>query len=745
MNSTDTTEPPDLMSCDREPIHIPGRIQPQGVLLAVDFKDFTVRQASENLHTITGSPTADLLGGPLAGVIGEEGVRHLSGRLRRLVSGERPECLETVRLGPSGQEKKYDLIAHRNNGKIILEFESIVTEEFPETHSALESLLGQLETAKTLAELSNQTAAEARRLTGFDRILVYLFDEEGNGTVLGEDRNENLPSYLGLRFPASDIPRQARELYRVSHVRIIPDVDYQAVGVLAERPFTEPLDLTHAILRSVSPVHLEYMRNMRTIASMSVSILRDGQLWGLISGHHATPRRIPFTIRRSCDLFAKAFALRLSALERTQELERRVEVRALFSKLLAVMAGRGDYVRGLLENAHELLSFVDAGGAAVVSESFCEVVGETPTKEQIRELANWLFAGGHTEVFHSESLATVFPPAGEFGSTASGLLAIGVSKLHAGYVMWFRPEVVRTVNWAGDPAKSMTPAPGGERISPRQSFEMWKETVRGKSLSWREAEVEAAIELRNAIVGVVLRKAEEMADLTAELTRSNSELESFSYSVSHDLRAPLRHVVGYAEMLKDSVSDRLTETDQRYIRTIIESSEFAGMLVDKLLAFSRMGRMEVVRTKVDLNKLVEEIRRQLIAPDSERRITWKIEPLPPVRGDQTMLRMAMQNLMENAVKYSRDREEAIIEITGHEEGKETIIAVRDNGIGFDMRYVDKLFGIFQRLHRVEEYEGTGIGLANVRRVISRHGGRTWAEAIVGQGAVFYFSLPRTTT
>jgi light-regulated signal transduction histidine kinase (bacteriophytochrome) len=265
--------------------------------------------------------------------------------------------------------------------------------------------------------------------------------------------------------------------------------------------------------------------------------------------------------------------------------------------------------------------------------------------------------------------------------------------------------------------------------------------VRLTSAPWAASEVEAAGELRNAIVGLVLRRAEEMAELNDELTRSNRELEAFSYSVSHDLRAPLRHVVGYAEMLRENAAERLNEQDERCIRTIIESSEFAGMLVDKLLAFSHLGRGDLQCVHVDMNQLVREVQRDVMHDAAGRQISWRIEPLPPADGDLMMLRMALRNLLENAIKYTRTRPETIIEVGSRREADENVYFVRDNGVGFDMQYVDKLFGVFQRLHRMEDYEGTGIGLANVRRVIGRHGGRTWAEGVEGSGAAFYFSLP----
>ena len=228
---------------------------------------------------------------------------------------------------------------------------------------------------------------------------------------------------------------------------------------------------------------------------------------------------------------------------------------------------------------------------------------------------------------------------------------------------------------------------------------------------------------------------------TEELDASNKELEAFSYSVSHDLRAPLRHVTGFANLLEQHAGPALDDQGRRYVNTITEAAARMATLIDDLLAFSRMGRASLTKRRVDLSQIVEDARAEVSTDINGRRVVWNVQPLAPVEADPALLRPVMVNLLSNAIKYTKTREEARIDIGTESRSGEVIVFVRDNGVGFDMAYAHKLFGVFQRLHRADEFSGTGIGLANVRRIVQRHGGRTWAEGAVDGGATFYFSLP----
>jgi light-regulated signal transduction histidine kinase (bacteriophytochrome) len=721
----------DLETCAREPIHRPGSIQPHGALLVLDPANLGVLQASRNASALLG--TAIELGAPLTGAAGA-----LGPYIRSWFDSEENFFQQITSIG----DRPMHAFAHRSDDVLILEFEMVPASEPRSMERLLPRLKGfaeKLSAAADLKALSAAAAGHIRDLTGFDRVLVYRFDAEWNGHVLGEDGNGVLPSYLGLRFPASDIPAQARQLYKLNRLRIIPDADYTPVPIEpAAHPLTgRPLDLSFAVLRSVSPIHLEYMRNMGTAASMSVSVIVNGELWGLVACHSREPHHVSLTVRDVCDLAAQAFATEIAARGRAGEAASRVELAGIQARLLARMTAAADWKTGLFAHEGDLLAQVNADGAAIISEEFTQTVGAVPEPAQIGAIVDWLESRGENELYASENLAAAMPDAAGFAELASGLLAVRISGLYPSWLLWFRPEVVRTVEWAGEPHKLVREQ---GRIHPRNSFASWKEQVRQHAAPWSRAEMAAANDLRAAIIGIVLRRAEELAKLSTELQRSNKELEAFSYSVSHDLRAPFRHVVGYSELLREREKG-LDETSRHYLGCIIDSAVAAGRLVDDLLNFSHIGRTSIAMRDLDMNKLVAEVRQSLALQVQDRNISWQIDPLPPAYGDPTLIRQVWYNLLENAVKYTRPRAEATITVTGSTAEREAAYRVEDNGVGFNMRYLDKLFGVFQRLQRAEDFEGTGIGLALARRIVERHGGRIWAEGEVDNGSSFYFALP----
>ncbi|UVW27622.1 ATP-binding protein [Massilia sp. H6] len=737
----------DLSACADEPIRTPGSIQPHGFLLTLaPAPDFTVLQASANLGHWTGLSVSDALGQPLAQVVGEATAARLASHLAAGKLAARPAYIGSVDVASGAH---VDVLAHAWDGLVILEFENVVREgaaDFRHLYPLIGDFLLNVNGLASIPVLSDLAARHVRAVTGYGRVVVYQFDPDGHGHVVAESKEDSYESYLGQHFPASDIPAQARALYLRSPIRVIQDANYTAAPLVPElNPATGARnDLSFAALRSVSPVHLQYMRNMGTLASMSVSLIVKGKLWGLISCHNATPRPVPVEERTACEQLGQILALCIESREDAAELQFRLEVRRIMVELLGHLTKGADFLENMESVFPELLRFGRAGGVAIVVDDRVLTYGDTPDETAIRALVAWLAMQGNAGVFHTDHLMGAWPAAAGMVRNASGLLALPISRIHQHYLLWFRPEVVQSIEWAGNPYQKEASTLNSvvQPLTPRQSFQSWRETIHGRSLPWHVAEVELTEEFRGALLGIALERAEQMAELAEELGRANKELEAFSYSVSHDLRAPLRHIVGFSDLLIESDGVEDPQRRQRFLKNIKESARLAGKLVDDLLSFSQMGRAALRPTRVDMNDLMAGCIDKLGTEMAGRKVDWHIEPLPVVCADPTFLNLAVFNLLSNAVKFTGAREQAVITITSEESSAETVFHIADNGAGFNMDYVHKLFGVFQRLHRMEDFQGTGIGLANVRRIIERHGGRVWAASVQGEGATFSFSIPK---
>lgn len=745
--------------CAREPIHIPGGIQPHGFLLSVD-DDGQVVQVSANISVLVGANVESVLGQALSAVIGERGAQLVHQALRDLDTEGIPLYAGSIVDPRGGMHAPLAIVVHRYDGTAIVELEPArdTSDVFGSMYPLVRTFINSLQNVEDSDALAVLAAREVHRITGYGRTMVYSFDDEGHGHVIAESLSPGYAGYLGQRFPASDIPAQARALYLRNRIRLIADADYVASPLVPPaHPATgRTTDLTYASLRSISPVHVQYMKNMGTWSSMSMSIVVRGRLWGLISCHHDTARVPPFEVRTACEHIAQVLSLQIEAKEDHAEADYRLELRRRQARLLASMANADDFIDAIAADPRDLLDLPGATGAAVVFEGRVVRMGDAPSTGVIERLVNW-FDTRTEDVFATDNLAEAWPEITDLSPATSGLLAVSLSRLFRNYVIWFRPEVVRTIRWAGDPrAKLSTLSPS---LSPRESFEVWTQTVRNRSAPWRLAEVEIAGEFRGALLNLVLRRAEELAQLALELGRVNRELEGFSYTVSHDLRAPLRHIVGYADLLREMEQAKLSDRGRHFVERIIAQARFGGKLVDDLLSFSQMGRAALRAQAIDLDDLLARVvadeTRELGDRQIDRRIEWEIGNLGMVNADPVLMVVVLRNLISNAIKFTGTRTGtdgqpvARISVTRTEgEGNlagQDVITVRDNGVGFDMKYADKLFGVFQRLHRFEEFPGTGIGLASVRRIIERHGGETWAEGELDRGATISFSLPREVT
>jgi len=512
----------ELTTCDREPIHIPGAILPFGAMLVLDGADFEVLQAAGDTEALLGRSIESLLGQSADRLFTTEQMKRLRG-LGAEANLVKPRHLLDPVLR-SRRDTPLDASAHRSDGALILEFEAAeIGDPFAsQPLAAVQFMVEGFGTAASLEELCQMATEAVRKVARYDRVMIYRFMDDESGWVIAESRDPRLAPFLDLHYPAADIPQQARALYLKSWLRLIARVDYEPSPLIpALNPRTgKPLDMSYAVLRDVSPIHREYLRNMGVDASMSISIIVDGKLWGLIACHHNSARQLPRHLRAVCELFGSFFSLQLAALQRSEQFEARLTSRKVLQELIVNLAEIDDYALGLTRQSPNLLDYIYGGdstpdgerrgGVVLRVNGAITVLGATPSIDQIDALSLWLTApmAEGEGVFATDRLGELWAPAREFATRGSGLLAISVSRDPSDLILWFRPELVETTSWVGAPDERKAHGADADSLSPRKSFDVWKRTVRGRALAWTPAERDAALDLRVALLQVVLRRIE---------------------------------------------------------------------------------------------------------------------------------------------------------------------------------------------------------------------------------------------
>ncbi|WP_066425758.1 ATP-binding protein [Anabaena sp. 4-3] len=734
-----------VTSLKEAPIHLYSEIQPHGVLLVLEEPDLKILQVSNNTWSIFGIKAEDILQKTLDDLLD-------SFQMERIKTGLLAGNIEFINPTKLWVRKKgddyivFDAVFHRNSeGFLVLELEPAITQEnipFLSFYHLAKASINELEKTANLRDFCQIIVQEVRKVTGFDRVMLYKFDDDGHGSVVAEEKIDSLESYLGLHYPESDIPTPARKLFISNSIRVIPDAHAEPVQIVPDNnPVSDrPIDLTNSILRSPASCHLEYLHNMGVGASLTISLIKDQKLWGLIACHHQTPKYVSYELRKACEFLGRVIFGEISAREETEDYDYRINLTHIQSLLVEYMSQEDNFVDGLIKHQPNLLDLTSAQGAAVCIGDNFTLIGETPKEEDLVYLVQWLKNNVEEEVFYTDSLAQVYPDGERFKNVASGLLAIPIS--HRNYVLWFRPEVIQTVNWGGDPHKAfeVSQSEGNVRLCPRKSFELWKETVRLTSLPWRAVEVKAALELRKAIVNIVLRQADELAQLAQDLERSNAELKKFAYVASHDLQEPLNQVANYVQLLEMRYEDELDEDAKEFINFAVEGVSLMQTLIDDVLAYSKVDTQAIAFQLTDVEKALERALSNLRQRIIETGATITHDPLPSVMAGSTQLMQLFQNLIANAIKF-RSEEPPRIHVGAERLEDEWLFSVKDNGIGIDPRFSDRIFVIFQRLHTRDEYQGTGMGLAICKKIIECHRGRIWVESQLGEGATFYFTIP----
>lgn len=723
----------DLENCAKEPIHIIGKTQEYGVVVVCDPLSLTITQAGANTGQFFSVSQQELVDQPLSKLLGEEQVSFFKDKL----AGKDTSLPLEVKV--SG--KDFLLLAHFSGINLILEFEPL--EEVRDSfffQKHLTRILNKLQASRSVSELCRSAAGLTKHIFGYDRVMIYKFDEEWNGEVVAERKEQEMESWLGLKYPATDIPSQSRALFLKHRVRMIADVHYQPQAIIPElSPLTQdPLDLSQVDLRAVSPIHIEYLANMEVGASMTSAIVVNGKLWGLIACHHRKAKFISFYQRESARFLAEMFSTKIALQESTNFINNTEASEKIRRQLVEQLRENEDLFKGLIKSEVKFTDLIKCSGGALFLNGQWSSDGIAPEKEKLKSLLHNFIAKKEGNIFYTRRLSEVFPEAASYKKMISGVLSLRLAENK--YMLWFRPEEVENVSWGGDPSEKAFYNEEKKRLSPRKSFDKWSEQVTGISEPWKDYDLSTVKALGENISHVLLaRQRNEIEALNEKLMEANQELELFSYGLSHDLRAPVRGIEGYLQIIEEDHGEGLNEEGQKLVRMAKDLTAKMNELIDDILSYSSISKLDgLQKQEIPVQKLVDEILEMVNVKTNYPKTKIRVqEDLMKMEGDRRMLYQLWSNLINNALKYSSQKEHPEVKIGTTVKNGTEVFYVSDNGIGIEEKHHGQIFETFNRVAGTA-FKGSGIGLAIVKKIIDKHLGEVWVESTPHEGSTFYF-------
>lgn len=737
-----------LAQCDREPVNTPGAVQPFGILLTVEPSTLAICNASENTAQLWNTPATELVEQSLADVFDASDLA----RLRDYVSGANLEDLSplAVRLRRDGTASEWLVRAHRHVGLVFLECEAAAAvrrdEDGTDFHDRVRDAIRSLQAARSVRDLCNRAVRQVRQITGFDRVMVYRFDADWHGEVIAEECASGVDAYLGHHFPAADIPAPARAIFERNWLRMIPEVDYEPAAIHpATHPASrEPLDLGKTLMRSVSPIHLEYLRNLQVKASLTVSLLDQGRLWGLIACHHMSPLHVDLDNRAAAELVGRMVSAQLHVKQAAEESAARARLEHEAGAVLAKLEREADIGQALAREAGPLRDMLRAGGVAVRYDGAWRVTGSVPPRARLDGLLAWLSSTADGPVFHTERLSHRFEEAAEYKEQASGVLAAFISRSEGNCVLWFRPEVDMTLTWAGQPQKAVRQEGGVERLRPRTSFAAWKEQVSGTALPWTGVEVAAAERLRIGMLAIALDE-EHARERTArrQAERLSREKDEMVMMVSHDLKTPLNVISLCLEFVRQA-----HPSEEPPVQRMLERGERAvgmmTMLITNILDVAKVeaGTLHLDMKPEDLTALVRDVVDVTMPLAAQKGVQLTVQVpdrLPQVCCERFRIVQVLNNLMSNGLKFTPAGGQVAVEVG--ELDREVMISVTDTGTGIAGDHLARIFDRFWQRDD-ETRRGTGLGLWIAKEIVDMHGGAISAASEPGKGSRFSFTLKK---
>lgn len=733
----------DLSNCDKEPIHIIGRIQPHGFLMVIDSHTFLIEQVSENMRDFVPEiPSQQWLGSSIFNLLPEGSKDWFENDF--LING-----YDIIELN----QQKYYGFNHRSAEKIIVECEPYLDPSANEKLKQLEKLSilnGQLNQLDDPVKMGNLVAREIQEYLDYDRVNVIRFDRNWNSEVIGESLKGDSEAFIGHRFPASDIPTPARNLLLRKTIRQIPDVETKAVDIIPYiNPSTgAPTNILKSELRNPSEIHLEYLRNMDVRSTISFSIIAKGKLWGLISCHNNKPIFINAWKRRMAFLMTQSLASEITSNQKSADLQSLKHLTQQRLSLVEALEKHHNLTAGLGQEKLNLLFGNEGNGAAILLNHKFYSYGPTPSEEEIKNIVDWLVNHNNQKIFCTRSLWKVFPEASKYKEVACGLLALEISKYNHDYLLFFKPEIPKIRIWAGNPEKPELE--DGNYIHPRKSFEKWEEIVRGKSQKWNKNELDVVKTFVKDLTALQLRdQAESLKELNSQLEKSaqrfevkNNQLEDFSLIIAHNLRAPMNNILLLHEYYQNQATEANAQLLLQKVPTIVENMITTMSDLNKIIANRLEDELpyETVGLADLIDKEWENLQTEEIQPLGAR-LTYDLQ-VPYVVLPKMYADSILHNLISNAIKYRSESRQPQVKIKSWEEVEQVFLSVSDNGLGMDLNAVGhKLFGLYKTFHYHKQAKGLGLYLTKMQ--IEALGGKISVQSEPEKGTTFIVSFPKS--
>ncbi len=732
-----------ITNCDNEPIHIPGAVQSHGILVAINIPSGLISYISQNIQSLTSKEAKNFLNTGLEVLADAMHLNNLDTHIfLKTLEEKKRKGLTFDHLNPNLiqiKDKTYNLIHHQSGDELIIEIEPDGEDQLL-LQNKIGHIVSQTLRVSKLDTLLNTAAREIRQLIKYDRVMIYKFAQDGHGQVIAEEKNEDLEPFLGLWYPASDIPKQARELYKINLTRLIANVDTATAPIITFASNETPLDLTHSQLRAVSPMHIEYLKNMGVKSSFSISLISKGELWGLIACHNYSPKFINYQARETSKLVGQIIS---SSLEYRLEEEEHQVNNSINENVITLQSQieQQDIIDALTKNSVNIRHITNATGAVLIFDNNITRIGETPDINEIKNIADWLIDHSDNDLYFTSRFPAVYEPAVQFSNIASGILCCIFSRELKEMIIWFKPEQIQEVTWAGNPKNSKkSDDKGNIDLTPRKSFEKWTEIVKHTAHNWTSTEINAVAKIREHLIYAIKRKADAIRILNEKLSLAYEELDAFSFTISHDLKIPLSAINGYAQLLESAEEYPITD-QKNMLRKIIKASNRMNVMMNEILRYSRVGKEAYKKEMINMMALINEIKAEIYSQYKYQGVEIEIGKIINFTGDQVMISQVFSNLLSNAIKYSSKASRPKVIINSKVKNNEVIYSITDNGIGIDIKYHSRVFELFKRMDNVDDIEGTGVGLTIAKRIVEKHNGKIWFESELGNGTAFYVSFP----